>query len=64
MGTLLAGDAVKRRRGGLELRAGARRDPAAVVADALAERDRRRDFDSSRLDMIRAYAETTTAAGA
>ncbi len=59
VGTLLAGDAVKRRRGGLELRAGARRDPAAVVADALAERDRRREFDSSRLDMIRAYAETT-----
>src|SRR5437764_1491160 len=47
-----------RRRGGRELRAGARRDPASVVADALAERDRRREFDASRLDMIRAYAET------
>jgi ATP-dependent DNA helicase RecQ len=59
IGTLLAGDAVKRRRGGLELRAGARRDPKGVVDHALAERERRREFDSSRLDMIRAYAETT-----
>ena len=59
LGAPVAGDAVKRRRGGLELRAGARRDPASVVAEALAERDRRREFDRSRLDMIRAYAETT-----
>jgi ATP-dependent DNA helicase RecQ len=59
VGVLIAGDAVKRRRGGLELRAGARRDPASVVSAALAERDRRREFDRSRLDMIRAYAETT-----
>ncbi|HYY10785.1 MAG TPA: RecQ family ATP-dependent DNA helicase, partial [Kineosporiaceae bacterium] len=59
LGVLVAGDAVKRRRGGLELRAGARREPASVVADALAERDRRHEFDRSRLDMIRAYAETS-----
>ncbi len=59
LGVLIAGDAVKRRRGGLELRAGARRDPASVVSAALAERDRRKEFDRSRLDMIRAYAETT-----
>jgi ATP-dependent DNA helicase RecQ len=30
-----------------------------VVREALEERDRRREFDRSRLDMIRAYAETT-----
>ncbi len=59
LGVLTAGNAVKRRRGGLELRAGARRDPASVVEEALLERDRRREFDRSRLDMIRAYAETT-----
>jgi ATP-dependent DNA helicase RecQ len=58
LGVLIAADAVKRRRGGLELRAGARRDPGSVVTEALAERDRRREFDRSRLDMIRAYAET------
>jgi ATP-dependent DNA helicase RecQ len=29
------------------------------VDEALAERERRREFDSSRLDMIRSYAETT-----
>jgi ATP-dependent DNA helicase RecQ len=59
VGALIAGEAVKRRRGGLELRAGARRDPHAVVTEALAGRDRRREFDKTRLDMIRAYAETT-----
>ncbi len=59
VGALIAGEAVKRRRGGLELRAGARRDPQGIVAEALAERDRRREFDRTRLDMIRAYAETT-----
>ena len=59
LGVLIAGDAVKRRRAGLELRAGARREPASVVSEALEERDRRREFDRSRLDMIRAYAETT-----
>ena len=59
LGVLIAGNAVKRRRAGLELRAGARREPASVVSEALEERDRRREFDRSRLDMIRAYAETT-----
>jgi ATP-dependent DNA helicase RecQ len=59
LGVLVTADAVKRRRGGLELRAGARRDPASVVEEVLAERERRREFDRSRLDMIRAYAETT-----
>jgi ATP-dependent DNA helicase RecQ len=59
LGVLIAANAVKRRRGGLELRAGARRDPASVVEEVLAERERRREFDRSRLDMIRAYAETT-----
>jgi ATP-dependent DNA helicase RecQ len=29
------------------------------VEEVLAERERRREFDRSRLDMIRAYAETT-----
>ncbi len=59
VGTLQAGKALLRRKAGLELAAAARRDPAAVVAEAVAERDRRREFDGSRLDMMRAYAETT-----
>jgi ATP-dependent DNA helicase RecQ len=59
VGVLDAGDALKQRRGGIELRAEAERDAEGVVEDALAERERRREFDRTRLDMIRAYAETT-----
>jgi ATP-dependent DNA helicase RecQ len=59
VGVLVAGDALKQQRSGLQLRAAAERDPQGVVADALAERERRREFDRTRLDMIRAYAETT-----
>jgi ATP-dependent DNA helicase RecQ len=59
VGVLDAGDALRRRRAGLQLRAAAERDPDGVVEDALAERERRREFDRTRLDMIRAYAETT-----
>ena len=59
VGVLDAGDAIKQRRGGIELRAAAERDPRGVVEDALAQRERRREFDRTRLDMIRAYAETT-----
>jgi ATP-dependent DNA helicase RecQ len=59
VGVLDAGDALEHRRGGIELRAAAERDPQGVVDDALAERERRREFDRTRLDMIRAYAETT-----
>jgi ATP-dependent DNA helicase RecQ len=59
VGVLDAGGALKQRRGRLELTAAAERDPRGVVEDALAERERRREFDRTRLDMIRAYAETT-----
>jgi ATP-dependent DNA helicase RecQ len=59
VGVLEAGDAIKQRRDGIELRAAAERNPQGVVEDALAERERRREFDRTRLDMIRAYAETT-----
>jgi ATP-dependent DNA helicase RecQ len=59
VGVLDAGEAVKQRRGGIQLRVAAERDPQGVVEDALAERERRREFDRTRLDMIRAYAETT-----
>jgi ATP-dependent DNA helicase RecQ len=59
VGVLDAGDALRRRRAGLQLRAAAERDPQGVVDGALAERERRREFDRTRLDMIRAYAETT-----
>ena len=59
VGVLDAGNAIKTRRAGIELRAAAERDPQGVVEDALAERERRREFDRTRLDMIRAYAETT-----
>jgi ATP-dependent DNA helicase RecQ len=59
VGVLDAGDAIKQRRDGIELRTAAERDPQGVVEDALAERERRREFDRTRLDMIRAYAETT-----
>jgi ATP-dependent DNA helicase RecQ len=58
VGVLDAGNAIKQRRGRIELRAAAERDPQGVVEDALAERERRREFDRTRLDMIRAYAET------
>jgi ATP-dependent DNA helicase RecQ len=59
VGVLVAGDAVRQGRTGVQLRATADRDPAGVVEDAMAERERRREFDRTRLDMIRAYAETT-----
>jgi ATP-dependent DNA helicase RecQ len=60
VGVLVAVDALKRARGGgLHLRVAAERDPKGVVRKVLADRDRRREFDRSRLDMIRAYAETT-----
>jgi ATP-dependent DNA helicase RecQ len=59
VGVLDAGDALNQRRGGIELRAAAERDPQGVVEGALAERERRREFDRTRLDMVRAYAETT-----
>jgi ATP-dependent DNA helicase RecQ len=58
LGALAAGGAVRRRRAGLELTAGSRGDPRGVVDAALAERDRRRAFETTRVDMIRAYAET------
>jgi ATP-dependent DNA helicase RecQ len=59
VGALAAGGTVRSRRAGLELTAGARDDPRGVVEAALAERDRRREFETTRVDMIRAYAETT-----
>jgi ATP-dependent DNA helicase RecQ len=59
VGALAAGGAVRSRRAGLELTARARDDPRRVVEAALAERDRRREFETTRVDMIRAYAETT-----
>ena len=59
VGVLVGGNALQQRRGGLELRAAADRHPAGVVDDAMAERERRREFDRTRVDMIRAYAETT-----
>ena len=58
VGALAAGGALRNRRSGVELTAEARDDPAAVVDRALAERDRRREFDRTRVDMMRAYAET------
>ncbi|HEY0485135.1 MAG TPA: RecQ family ATP-dependent DNA helicase [Mycobacteriales bacterium] len=58
VGALAAGGALRSRRSGVELTAEARDDPAAVVDRALAERDRRREFDRTRVDMMRAYAET------
>ena len=58
LGTLDAGGALLKRRTGVQLAAAARRDPGGVVEDALAERDRRREFDGTRVDMVRAYAET------
>jgi ATP-dependent DNA helicase RecQ len=59
IGALVAGGALRTRRGGVELTTQARDDPRAVVDAALAERDRRREFDRTRVDMIRTYAETT-----
>jgi ATP-dependent DNA helicase RecQ len=58
VGALAAGRAVRTRRAGVELTAG-ETDPRVVVETALAERDRRREFDTTRVDMVRAYAETT-----
>jgi ATP-dependent DNA helicase RecQ len=58
VGTLASGGAVRSRRAGLELTAGGREDPRGVVETALAERDRRREFETTRVDMIRTYAET------
>jgi ATP-dependent DNA helicase RecQ len=58
VGALAAGGAVRSRRAGVELTPAARDDPQAVVDRALAERDRRREFDRTRVDMVRAYAET------
>jgi ATP-dependent DNA helicase RecQ len=59
IGALTAGGALRSRRAGVELTSEARDDPRAVVEAALAERDRRREFDRTRVDMMRAYAETT-----
>jgi ATP-dependent DNA helicase RecQ len=59
VGALSAGGALRSRRTGVELTAAARVDPRGVVEGALAERDRRREFDRTRVDMIRTYAETT-----
>jgi ATP-dependent DNA helicase RecQ len=58
VGALAAGGAVRSVRKGVELTPEAREEPGAVVDRALAERDRRREFDRTRVDMIRAYAET------
>jgi ATP-dependent DNA helicase RecQ len=59
IGALTAGGALRSRRAGVALTSAAREDPRAVVESALAERDRRREFDRTRVDMIRTYAETT-----
>jgi ATP-dependent DNA helicase RecQ len=58
-GALSAGGALRNRRAGVELTGDARGDPAAVVEQALAEQDRRGQFDRTRVDMMRTYAETT-----
>jgi ATP-dependent DNA helicase RecQ len=59
LAALVAGGAVDHRRAGIALTARTRDDPRRVVEAALAERDRRRQFETTRVDMIRAYAETT-----
>ena len=59
VGALAAGGALRSRRSGVELTADARDDPRGVVESAIAERDRRREFDRTRVDMVRTYAETT-----
>jgi ATP-dependent DNA helicase RecQ len=58
VGALAAGGAVHSGRAGLALVAGSGADPRRLVETALAERDRRREFETTRVDMVRAYAET------
>jgi ATP-dependent DNA helicase RecQ len=58
VGALAAGGAVRSGRAGLALVAGSGADPRRLVETALAERDRRREFETTRVDMVRAYAET------
>ncbi len=58
LGALGARDALVRSRNGVRLRASAARDPKALL-DAVAEHaERRGDYDRTRADLMRTYAET------